>query len=425
MMGPEIIWGLGIGYILISSILEHIPSNYSLKKVKKSGILKEPINLDNVARLSLNDCLRFEENNEIIKEFYEKLESNLGHCDLSAFYTNMRDLKILSNKDSFLFKLLDALTGTRTGGVYMSSTNKIHLPDDTFGRKNLKKSILTHELLHMASTRRDKKSVFTGFHLTNEKTSIGVGINEGYTELLNGRYFINPRDHDSYFDLQVIAGGIESIVGKEKMEKMYFSGDLNGLISELEKYVSKDEALTLILKCDALLKRNVKTNEKKAKALADEIRKDVADIKLKKLEMKKNAGDISERDYINGVYSLELFVNGFVPFKKKDDNGQIVNNFVSRGPLLKFEFVEISTDDFNKYADSYYNDFLNNGLYDVNGWSNKFGLTTKKMIEAKFSAKRQEQLKTFRNRLGLSNLDGSLENMFAVNVEKVEAKKAK
>ena len=418
-MGVETIWGIGIGYLLINYIMNNMPTKYSLKKIKKSGILSEPIKLDEVNPIPLDECLRFGENDNIIRDFYSTLEDKLSHCDLSAFHANMKDLRIYSSKDSFLLKLLDALAGTRTGGAYLSKKNKIHIDDQPFGRSQLKRNILTHELLHMASTRKDKDFIYSGFHISGKKLSIGEGINEGYTELLNGRYFGNPRSSDSYFDLQMLSSGIETIVGQENMEKMYFSNNLNGLIEALGRYISKDEAIGLIAKMDSLLKKKTRTDSKQASKLFDEIKMDIAGIRLRQLKMQKDNGELSERDYINSIYSLELYLNGYVAFKMKNDSGMVVNNCIARGPLLKFRFIELTPDEFNQHADNFYKDFVDNGLYEPDSWKNRFGISTKKMIETRFSAARNEKINKFRK--GHSSKSSELREMFDT---KEEVKKA-
>lgn len=414
------VFGLGISYLLIKVFMENLPDKYSLKKIKKSGILKTPIVQSDVKHLSLDECLRFEENNEIIKDFYTILEQKVGHCDLSAFYTNMGTLRIKSSNDSFLFKLLDALTGTRTGGAYLPKHNSIHIDEEPFGKNTLKRYILTHELLHMASTRKDKDFTYSGFHIRGKKIEIGEGLNEGYTELLNGRYFAAARTNDSYFDLQMLAFGIEDIVGQENMEEMYFSNDLSGLIESLGKYVSKDEAIELITKMDSLLKKRTRTDSKKSNELFNEILMDVANIRYKKLEYDKRNEFISEREFLDGVYSLDLYVNGYCSFDSK--NGKMI----AKGPLLKFGFVDIAGDDYNAWADNYYGDFIKHGLYPKGEWKNKFGITTSKMIEAKFAAKRQEEVKKFRRRYSVGrNGNFELSEMFDVHDSPVKTGRKK
>lgn len=414
------VFGLGISYLLIKVILDNLPTKYSLKKIKKSGVLKTPINCNDVRHLSLEECLKFGDNNEIIKDFYTILEQKLGHCDLSAFYTNMGTLRIKSSNDSFLFKLLDALTGTRTGGAYLPKHNSIHVDDEPFGRNSLKRHILTHELLHMASSRRDNDFIYSGFHIQGKKMDIGSGINEGYTELLNGRYFAAARTNDSYYDLQMLAVGIEDIVGQENMEEMYFSNDLSGLIESIAKYSSKDEAIELIAKMDSLMKRNTRTNSSKSRKLFNELVMDIANIRLRKLEHDKRNEFISEEEFVDSVYSLELYINGYCTFDSR--NGKMI----SKGPLVKFGYIDMTSDDYNKWANSYYNDFIRHGLYHKDEWKNKLGVTSTKMIETRFATKRQEEIKNFRRKYSVTNNGNfGISEMFDTTTEPIQPRKQK
>lgn len=417
-MGPEIIWGLGLSYLAISTIIENLPGKYKVRKISKSGILKHKIEISEINHLPLDECLKFGENNEVIREFYQTLESKLAHCDLSAFYSNMDSLKINSSEDSFLLKLLNAVSGTVAGGVYFSTTNKIHVDSNPLGRSTLKKHVLTHELLHMASSRRDKNYVFSGFCITGKNESIGRGLNEGYTELLNGRYFGVNKSCDSYFDLQMLVVGIESIVGQEQMEQAYFTNDVNFIIQELGKYSSNEDAMALLVKIDTLLRIRNRSESKRAKRLESDIRMDIVKLKLEKLKRQRDTGEISEKEYMRGVYSQELYVNGYVAFRQKDELGKVVNNFISSGPLMGFGYIEMSSEDYDKHASEYYSSFLENGCFDSDTWKNKYGISTRKMIDARFNAKRRERLNVMEKKLNI-NAHGfsELDDMFIVRKE--------
>ena len=80
---------------------------------------------------------------------------------------------------------------------------------------------------------------------------IGTGLNEGYTQVLNERYFYSKGTYIGCYSLFVrFASYLEVLVGQEKMESLYFKADLEGLIQELEKYASRDEVLRLIKDID-------------------------------------------------------------------------------------------------------------------------------------------------------------------------------
>ena len=310
----------------------------------------------------------------------------------------MASLKINGDGNKFLLKLLDAFSGTITGGAYFAKTNKIQVDDNPMGRKSFKRHVLTHELLHMASSRRDKEFILSGFHLKGKNKSIGSGLNEGYTELLNGRYFGVDKSSDSYLDLQFLASGIESVIGQKEMEQAYFTNNVNFLVSELSKYSSEEVAIGLLLKMDTLLGIRDRNNSKRAKELNKEIRREIANIKLNKLKMQRDASEISEEEYMAAVYAQELYINGYTTFASKNNDGKTVIDFIADGPLMGFGYIEMSHNDYLKHAGEYYEDFKNTGFYDEGCWSNRFGISTKKMVEARVRDKKKERFDNIRNR---------------------------
>lgn len=107
---------------------------------------------------------------------------------------------------------------------------------------------LTHEIFHVATYTVNDNVMFCGFYQNSHTYDIGLGINEGYTELLARRYF--KKDTGYYDDEVIIATLIEEIVTKDKMEQLYFFADLKGLIIELNKYADKSSVNRFILNFD-------------------------------------------------------------------------------------------------------------------------------------------------------------------------------
>ena len=411
-MGLEIILGLSLGYISISAIIENLPVKFKVKRISKSGVLNKKIVATDVSQLSIDECLRFGENNEIVKEFIEILEKEFSDCDLSAFYDNIKNLKIDSQKESFLLNLLDLTSGGTTGGIYSFSDNKIHMSNIPFRRSCLKKAVMFHELLHMASSRKNNKVYVSGFRTVDKSISIGEGLNEGYTELLNCRYFDNGRHAESYYDLQMMALGIESILGQKKMRESYFSNDLKGLIHELEKYTSKEDVITLLVKMDTLLDRKYTSNPKKATLFAREIRTDIANIRLKKLNIQKDTGEISEKEYAEAIYEQELYINGYIIYRKKDDAGNIVKNIIGTGPSLNYGYVEISLNEFERYTNDYYSSHGDKEFNVDEIWKNKQGISTAQIIEVRMRTKKETRERKYDELSIVKNDSSELEEMF-------------
>lgn len=179
-----------------------------------------------------------------IQEFRGTLES-LPHINKDSFYRNIAGVHIIVYNKSLLTQIVSG------SGFYNSFENVVKLLSN-------KRSTLTHELLHLSSNLvKDKMNSITGFQITDlsKRYDIGVGINEGYTSLLNERYF--KEKHVSYLDLLILSELIELIVGQELMEKMYFENNLKGLCEVLNESMGikvedpeKDPAALLIRQID-------------------------------------------------------------------------------------------------------------------------------------------------------------------------------
>jgi len=172
-----------------------------------------------------------------VEYFNNVIKTKLPFVDLTYFYKNIEDLVI--NEKEYLGKF--------TKGAYNSSYNIVFL------LLNDKDKSINHELLHLSTSVINGKIEYVGFRQTSEDFDIGRGINEGYTSLLDKRYF--NANLDTYILFQKIDLLIEKIIGQEKMTKMYFKADLYGLIEELSKYCYKDTAYDLIKNIDFLFKK--------------------------------------------------------------------------------------------------------------------------------------------------------------------------
>lgn len=131
---------------------------------------------------------------------------------------------------------------------YSITSNNINL----YTRHNIENSIY-HELLHMASSIYDKEKEVrkSGFFEGTKEYSVGYGIDEGYTEYLNIKYFSSERK--CYLYEIIISRLVELIVSKNKMQKLYFKADLVGLCSGLASYSTEKSVKNFIFKSDYIL----------------------------------------------------------------------------------------------------------------------------------------------------------------------------
>lgn len=188
-----------------------LTKNPQVKKIPKIDAKKHEMSLDK---------------DKLIINFYNKI-IKLKHCNLTFFYNNIENLK--------LDKRLSWRKYNISSNYYSINKNIISLTEDDSA---------SHELIHMSTSCYIKPDSFCGF----SQDDLGNGINEGYTELICRRYF--DSDRYSYTAEVKIANNLEKIVGKEKMEQLFFNADLYNLIEELCKYDSRENILKFIMNID-------------------------------------------------------------------------------------------------------------------------------------------------------------------------------
>ncbi len=342
-----------INEFLIRIISTKKSKKIKIKKSKKTGtILISPIILEKES--NFNKTLTYEEYNDGILEFENILRENFrDHCNLSSFYRNIKKLVINDNKNNFISKVKKLFRISKDGNFF-PKTNKIELADET-----VNKETLFHELLHLSSTKKtEEETIFSGFCQIKGRSTIGIYLNEGYTEYLNCKYFSKNENSVYYKDHRTIARGIEDIIGEKEMERLYFDSDLKGLIIALSKYANEEEIMTIIRKMDILA-----NNPSKVKKLYSEIRTDISKLKITKAEKlfkgKKITKEEKEKQILFAkLYALEGFTfDKDAQIKKEDDGIRITdknnNIFIDNdanlwfNELLKGEKVKVKGE---KYA---------------------------------------------------------------------------
>ncbi len=295
---------------------------FAIRPIKLKMNLKKFSNADTVKVVELPDELYRDYNddlleNDVYRKYYEmfgkKIESIVPKEDLDNYYRNFASIKekkiSLKNKFTSFLK-----TGGIIGGGYYIRENKVDLKSNAFS--NLANTI-SHELLHVSSTYYDKEkeTVYSGFYQLfvkkdkKKSEGYGLGINEGYTQYLANKYFdnSNPLSLIAYKEEQIIAKGLERIIGEKKLQSMYFRADLHSLVSELEKYVTKDEIYKFINLADLLC---IYSRDKKLKI--DEL--DNAKEFINLFLMKAYIGSVKEKGIIDED-SLLNFIGECLPYK--------------------------------------------------------------------------------------------------------------
>lgn len=369
-----------IAKYFISKIIDYIPMKTKLKRKTIEGIIQRNLTPEEQKRLSLNECLNQEENNYIIERFYNVLETQLSHCDTSSFFRNIQSLTI-TEKPKTLRERLDEILSIKASGYYYSGNNNIRIfsphtdPDNEHvnGTK-------THELIHMATSRKDGDITLCGFERGRNRISFAIGLNEAYTEIINRRYF-TKRGIGGYEKLQPIAEQIENLVGRKKMEQLFFSNDLDGLIDEMAKYSSREAALQLIQKMDYIYKCYGNPAEKLIQeTLCRQARVDIANIRLNYFKERFESGKIDEQQFKAGLFYLELFTHNLTPYFHFPPGAKIADEAYISRTLIFEPRLAISIERYEEIVDEYYNSKKDNLTFTYKPWKSKNGLGIENII---------------------------------------------
>lgn len=268
-------------YVLNSGLLDHIDLIRKDKNIKLTiDELPESIEDVNRCKSQIDFGGISDESKRCVLKFVSTIEEN-ANFDTTNFYRNFKPDSIIEYRCS--------PKRSKLGGTYqLGETKRIF----KFRRKKTGtidiytpkvQESLFHELFHEASSCSYEDVDCVGFSRikwTNKKRKqyiyrIGIGLNEGYTQLLTERNFYNEGVGISYITLVDIARMIEYIVGRDLMERLYSKGDLASLLKELSIYSSYEEALTLIRKLDHLYSVLYEIEEKLPKRLAKRTFRDI------------------------------------------------------------------------------------------------------------------------------------------------------
>ena len=224
-------YGLILSGYILNNLMYSIPANAILKRKTKTGFITKISPKIKVGKLDINNYLHYEQYNDTVLRFFETLETKLSHCKVNSFYHNIKNLTL---KERLLTKKERLILGS-TKGTYEPAKNIVTIFDRKLQRVDTeiikdREDNASHELIHMSSTYKKGPIILMGFQQSiGKKNIVGKGLNEGYTERLNVKYFSHRKISNGYPFLQLISEGIENIVGSEKMEQLYFSADLKGL----------------------------------------------------------------------------------------------------------------------------------------------------------------------------------------------------
>lgn len=328
--------------IKIKGILKEIPTVVITESFKKIKGKKWKIYIEKIENYEIQTpkVITKEYNERSVKEattklgdtvtsFVNILENNIRRKNLKNLYENILSLDIKEENNIEMYKHLLRLKtmGIAARGKYNPLTNSVIMINFNLYGEELKKKMteqtnkyyLNHELLHMSSSVTGRKNkianegiMFSGFYQSiNKYIKIGYGINEGYTEALNCKYFGTGYPQSVYEYEFLVARAIEEVVGKETMISLYFNADLKGLMYELSKYCEAEEERQFIISLDIItesLTNPLITNENIIYE-NDRIIKFISKIYMKKIEILTKTEKITEAETKNILNGLKLRIN--------------------------------------------------------------------------------------------------------------------
>lgn len=229
--------------ILAKNYIDNIRQNYPERlknpniETSISNILPSPTIEKKYQGVDISQIINLEYK-ALTTDFINVITQIIKPQNLTIFYNNINTVLINQGKKNIFNPFIVAEYDAPKNIVLLGNNHYINS--------------LFHELLHMASTIFQDGIIYSGLSEQN----IGIGLNEGYTELLAKRYFDKSSNNGYIFETQ-IAKLLELIIGQEKMESYYFNANLYGLIEELRKYNNFYSIDKFIANLDSLALREI------------------------------------------------------------------------------------------------------------------------------------------------------------------------
>ena len=261
-------------YLLICYVTGKSIGNYKLHrqyKPKNIKMIKLPPELK-IKHTDFKMCeISSKSLEHYIRNFISVVLDNIPKNDLIIFLNNLSTLQVASSDHILVNLFFNLVLGNNSVGFYDPKNNNILVNEDSCS------VAIYHELFHMASSVFKDEISYSGFRqssIKDKNMDLGVGINEGYTELMARRYFRSNVKVSLAYEREVeIARRLEEIVGKDKMQSLYLNANLPGLIEELKQYSTEEEIMKFISSTDFVCKNlsNKKTKMVKKIMLIDSL----------------------------------------------------------------------------------------------------------------------------------------------------------
>lgn len=171
-----------------------------------------------------NEDINFD---KTFSNLFYKFKSYVKKSDLVLLYRNISSLTIDS------FNCCDL-------GYYDCKSNSINFVNN---------NILKHEFIHMASSYYDFSNdiVMSGLSRSTPNIRVGIGLTEGYVEVLANRIFNKSIEHTDIKQLIRFAYMFEKFFSdKSEMEHLFFTCNLQGFINYFCSFASRNEIMSIL-----------------------------------------------------------------------------------------------------------------------------------------------------------------------------------
>ncbi len=318
-------------------LFKNLKETFTIRKNKKYTILYKKFNRRFPQEFvpQLLDII----NNEFVDSFVAVMKENNKDKYLENLYSNLSNSKIINNK-----KMQNRFLGKEEyGGNIITKRNYyLILGDKEYLKEN--KALLTpyHELFHLLTTKlTDDNTIRIGFQIND----FAHGINEGYTEYITKKYFVNTSkdDFDAYYHFSWFIDMLNDIVGENDLERLYLEANLEGLISELKKYIPEENVIELIEDIDLLFDSEDKLFDYQKQFLYQN----------KKLDNK-----VLDEFYSINKNIMDKIYNTFITINEsKEKINGIKTNFKEKNDLIKKKFDK-DEETYHEYFTNDYKDYL-------------------------------------------------------------------
>ena len=246
--------------IIYFGVKKEIMPSYNLRKDFKIKNTKTEILPSEVIR-KYNDVdekrLLEQLYGQSLVDFLKTISEEIPKEDLNILFNNFSTLTTTIKN----FKLSNKIKNKNIAGQYISKENIIEV-----SKKDHEQTI-DHELFHAATTiiEPETGNIFCGFLQIRNNVEIGRSINEGYTQYITENLFGKKKKLlQAYGYEKSIAQVVEMIVGKEKMQSLYFNANLKGLVDCLKQYTDEEKIYNFFTTLDFIgkyIQKDIRTQK--------------------------------------------------------------------------------------------------------------------------------------------------------------------